>query len=226
MHISSITKKLIMAISGAGLFVFLLFHLAMNAVLVFSDNAYDAVCAFLGANWYAIIGTAGLAALVFIHFAFATILTIQNLAARGSERYAVSNRTPGVDPEAKHMMVLGVIIILGLAVHLLNFWSKMQLIEITGADHAILNGVSVEPTNGSTIVRHAFSHWYIVIIYLVWICAIWKHLRHGLWSMMQSMGANNGTWLPRLRFIANALAALIAGGYAAVVVAIFVQEVL
>lgn len=102
----------------------------------------------------------------------------------------------------------------------------MQLIEITGADHAILNGVSVEPTNGSTIVRHAFSHWYIVIIYLVWICAIWKHLRHGLWSMMQSMGANNGTWLPRLRFIANALASLIAGGYAAVVVAIFVQEVL
>lgn len=215
-----------MAISGAGLFAFLLFHLAMNAVLVFSDSAYNAVCSFLGANWYAIIGTMGLALLVLIHFSFATILTIQNLAARGSVRFAVSNRTPEVNPEAKQMMVLGVIIVLGVVVHLLNFWSKMQLVEITGATPAALDGVAVEPTDGATIVRHTFSHWYIVLVYLVWICAIWMHLRHGLWSMMQSMGANNGIWLPRLRFIANALATLIAGGYAAVVVAIFIQEIL
>ena len=87
---SSIGRKLVMSISGLGLILFLTFHMAMNAVALFSGEGYNMVCEFLGANWYALVATVGLAALVVIHIVYAFILQIQNLKARGSERYAVT----------------------------------------------------------------------------------------------------------------------------------------
>ena len=53
---SSIGRKFVMALSGAALVFFLLFHGCMNLALVFSEEAYNAICRFLGANWYAVIG--------------------------------------------------------------------------------------------------------------------------------------------------------------------------
>ena len=47
---STIGRKLIMSISGLFLILFLLFHMAMNMVAIFSLEAYNAVCHFLGTN--------------------------------------------------------------------------------------------------------------------------------------------------------------------------------
>ena len=47
-------------------------------IAVISTEGYNAICEFLGANWYALVGTAGLAVLVLVHFVYAFILTIQN----------------------------------------------------------------------------------------------------------------------------------------------------
>ena len=86
--LSSIGKKLIMSISGLFLVLFLLFHMSMNVVAIFSGEAYNAVCEFLGANWYALAGTLVLALGFVFHIVYAFILTIQNRKARGVERYA------------------------------------------------------------------------------------------------------------------------------------------
>ena len=51
-----------MSISGLFLILFLVFHMVMNLVMVFSFEAYDMISEFLGANWYAIAGTLVLAA--------------------------------------------------------------------------------------------------------------------------------------------------------------------
>ena len=61
---SSVGRKFVMALSGAALVLFLLFHGCMNLALVFSEEAYNAICRFLGANWYAVIGSLGIAFLV------------------------------------------------------------------------------------------------------------------------------------------------------------------
>ena len=58
---SSVGKKVIMSVSGVGLVLFLLFHMCMNLVALFSADAYNAICGFLGANWYALVATVGLA---------------------------------------------------------------------------------------------------------------------------------------------------------------------
>ena len=64
---SSIGRKLIMSISGLFLILFLLFHMSMNLAAVFSTEAYNAICEFLGANWYALVGTLVLAAGFVVH---------------------------------------------------------------------------------------------------------------------------------------------------------------
>ncbi|KAA6308128.1 succinate dehydrogenase/fumarate reductase cytochrome b subunit, partial [termite gut metagenome] len=48
-----------MSITGLALILFLTFHMAMNLTAIVSEEAYNAICAFLGANWYALVGTMG-----------------------------------------------------------------------------------------------------------------------------------------------------------------------
>ena len=121
-----------MSVTGCFLVLFILFHMAMNLTAIISPEAYNAVCEFLGANWYALAGTVVLALGVLIHFIYAIVLTLNNYRARGTQRYAVTVQEPGVAWASKNMLVLGVIILLGMGLHLYNFWAKMQLVEIMG----------------------------------------------------------------------------------------------
>ena len=72
---SSVGRKVVMSITGIALILFLTFHMAMNLVAVFSERGYNAICEFLGANWYALVGSMGLAALFLIHIIYAVWLT-------------------------------------------------------------------------------------------------------------------------------------------------------
>lgn len=220
---SSLGRKLVMSISGCFLVLFILFHMSMNVVAIISGDAYNAICGFLGANWYALAGTAVLALGVLIHFIYAIILTIQNRRARGNVRYSVTVTEKGVDWASKNMLALGFVIVIGLCLHLYNFWAKMQLVELMG-EH--VNSLGYSPADGAALIQYTFSQWYYVALYLVWFVALWFHLTHGVWSMFQSVGWANDTWYPRLKCIANIVATLVFLGFAAVVVTFFVSSLL
>ncbi len=221
---SSVGKKLVMSLSGLFLILFIIFHMSMNVVAIFSAEAYNLICAFLGANWYALAATIVLAAGVVVHFVYAIILTLNNYAARGNVRYEVTVKEKGVSWASKNMLVLGYIVVGGLLLHLVNFWSKMQLVEIMGHHSVMVGGQEVSPTDGVAIIRHTFSQWYFALAYLVWFTALWFHLTHGVWSMFQSVGFANDTWYPRLKCIANIIASIIFLGFAVVVVYFFCVE--
>ena len=197
--------------------------MAMNVVALIGDgSAYNMICGFLGANWYALVGTAVLALGVLVHFAYAFWLTYQNRKARGNVRYAVTVTEKGVDWASKNMLVLGIIVILGLLLHLTHFWSKMMLVELLGQHENVLG---LEPTNGAALIKITFSQWYNVVLYLVWFAALWFHLNHGVWSMFQTVGWANDTWLPRLKCVAKLVSGLIFLGFAVVAVVFFVKSV-
>ena len=182
---SSLGKKLVMSVTGVFLVLFILFHMSMNITAIISPEAYNMICELLGANWYALAGTAVLALGVFVHFLYAVILTLNNYKARGSQRYAVTVQEPGVAWASKNMLVLGFIILGGLLIHLFNFWSKMQLVEILGGHE---NSLGLDPADGASLIAYTFSQWYYVVIYLVWFAALWFHRTHGVWSRFQSVG--------------------------------------
>ena len=213
---SSIGRKVVMSVTGAALILFLTFHMAMNCAALFSADAYNAVCEFLGANWYALVGTVGLAVLVLLHFIYAFWLTIQNRKARGTQRYAVTEKPSTVEWASQNMLVLGIIVVVGLGLHLFNFWSKMQLQELIGSEGAVINGQVVSPTDGAYLIQYTFSQWYYVVLYCIWLGALWLHLTHGFWSAIQTLGWSGKVWHKRWQVIGSIYVTLLVLGFASV----------
>ena len=216
---TSIIKKFVMSISGLMLVMFLLFHMSMNLVAVFSEEGYNMICEFLGANWYALVGTLGLAAGFVIHIILAIVLTLQNRRARGSVRYAIEVRPKEVDWASKNMLVLGVIVLGFLALHFAQFWYKMQFAELIGTQTGEYGAA-----DGIAYIKLYFSQPLYCIIYLVWLVALWFHLTHGFWSAFQTIGWNGKTWFPRLKCISNVIATIIVLGFAVVPVYFFIFQ--
>ena len=219
---SSVGKKVVMSVTGCFLVLFILFHMSMNLTMIFSREGYNMVCEFLGANWYALAATVVLAAGVLVHFVYAFILTIDNYRARGKQRYAVTVQEKGVAWSSKNMLVLGIIVILGLGLHLVHFWSKMQLVEIMGGHASVVDGCQIGATSGAALMMVTFSKWYNVALYIVWFAALWFHLTHGVWSMFQTVGWANDTWYPRLKCASKVVSTLVVLGFMAVVVAFYI----
>lgn len=206
---SSIGRKLVMSLSGLFLILFLTFHLAMNFVAVFSGEAYNMVCEFLGANWYALVGTLVLAAGFAIHIIYAFWLTLQNRKARGNDRYAVVDKPKEVEWASQNMLVLGFIVVVFFILHLAQFWYKMQFNEIAGLD---LPGV--DPHDGYALIVETFSNPLFVVLYLIWFVAIWFHMTHGFWSALQTVGWNNRVWFSRWKMISDVYTTVVCIGFA------------
>ena len=181
---SSIGRKVVMSLTGIALILFMTFHCCMNVVALFSGRAYNIICELLGSNWYAVAATVALGALAVCHIVYAFILTAQNRSARGANRYEVTAKPEKVEWASQNMLVLGIIVLLGLALHLFNFQTKVY-----------------------------------VILYVIWIVALWYHLSHGFWSAMQTIGINGKVWFNRWKVIGTVYVTLLMLAFLVVVLA-------
>lgn len=221
---SSIGRKVVMSITGIALVLFLTFHLAMNIVAIFSHDAYNVICELLGANWYALVATLGLAALFVIHIIYAFWLTLQNRKARGNERYARVDRRETVKWASQNMLALGVVVLVGLGLHLFNFWYNMQFQEIIGNSSVMLAGQSYAVHDGAGLIAYTFTNPIYVALYIVWLVALWFHLTHGFWSSIQSIGISNDLWINRWKTVSNIYSTLIVAGFILVVVWFYIAS--
>lgn len=216
---SSIGRKFVMAITGACLVLFVTFHCLMNSVALFWPAAYNVVCEFLGANWYALVASAGLAALFIIHIIYALWLTVQNRRARGNDRYDINGKAPHVEWSSKNMLVLGIVVLAFLVVHMIQFWAKMQLQELISHDLDALPLVGEAPASpamGTLYLQLAFEQWWTPVVYIIGFVALWFHMNHGFWSMFHTVGWDNNIWLGRLKSIAC--------WWTSIVVALFIAQ--
>lgn len=205
-----------MSVTGMALILFLTFHMSMNVVALFSAEGYNMVCEFLGANWYAVVATLGLAGLAVVHIIYAFWLTAQNRRARGTNAYEVTEKPAKVEWASQNMLVLGLIIGIGLLLHLYHFWYNMMFQELVDSS-AIYNIPS--PADGYAWIEQTFSNPLNTVIYLIWFAAIWFHLTHGFWSALQTMGWNGKTWFCRWKVISIVYTTILMAGFAVVAVA-------
>ena len=221
MALSSITKKLIMSISGLFLIVFLLLHMTINFFSVIdtfkgtygsADGLFQAGCDFMALPIVTIMVPV-LAAGFLVHIAYALILSYGNYKARGAERYAVANKTKTGSWAAKNMLVLGVIVLGLVAFHLNHFWAEMQLKEFQG-HHA---------ENPYELLNLTFQNGWMVVIYVLWFAALGFHLTHGFWSAFQTIGLSNKVWEKRLTIIGKVFVGIIVLGFSIVAVNAFIQ---
>ena len=202
-----------MSVSGVALVLFITFHGCMNVVALISKDAYNTICGLLGSNWYAIAATCALAALVVVHIVYAFILTFQNRKARGNNKYAVTSKPAKVEWSSQNMLVLGIIVCLGLLLHLYNFWYNMMFAEIMGWE------VQPAPTDGFGYIQQTFGSPVYAVLYVIWIVAIWFHLTHGFWSALQTLGLSGHTWFGRWKCIGQVWSTVVMAMFLIVVIA-------
>ena len=128
-------------------------------------------------------------------------MTLQNRKARGNNRYAVTATPDKVEWNSRNMFVLGVIIVLGLLLHLFNFWYNMMFAEFANGGMAFVG--SYAATDGAGLMSYTFRNPVFTVLYILWFAAIWFHLTHGFWSAMQTLGIDGKIWFNRWRVIGN-----------------------
>ena len=212
MALSSITKKLIMSISGLFLILFLLLHTTINFFSVI-DAFRGTWGAPAGEGWFASgcwfmatpvidIMVPVLAIGFAIHIGFAAYLSYGNYKSRGPQRYAVAHKGKAASWASKNMLVLGAIVLGVIAFHLTHFWAEMQFVEWFKGEH-------VAPEKSYFLLEQTFGNIWMVIIYIAWFAALWFHLTHGFWSALQTIGWSNKVWEKRLEIVGKAFATLI-----------------
>lgn len=225
---SSIGKKFLMSITGLFLILFLLFHLSMNVAAVFSGEAYNMICEFLGASWYAVAATCVLAGGFLLHIVYAIILTLENRKARGNDRYAVNTRPKGVEWASQNMFVLGVIVVGFLILHGSQFWYKMMFAELMGNHSVIMcdGTTSLSPAAGAEFINYYFQgNILVTVLYLVWYAALWFHLTHGFWSAIHTIGWNNIIWINRWETISKVFATIVCALFAIITIIFYFNGV-
>lgn len=218
----SIGRKLIQAVSGAFLIIFLLLHSTINFFSVIdtftgkfgaSDGLFQAGCDFMALPFVTVM--VPILALGFIlHIFYGIYISCLNIKARGGlKRYEAKSVAAADSWGSKNMFVLGIVVIGILAFHLTHFWADMQLAMFTGAEEG----------NPYELLVATFGRWWVLAIYVVWFAAVWFHLTHGFWSMFQTVGWNNQIWFKRLKVIGIIVATLICLMFIAVAFNAFFQ---
>ncbi len=222
MALSSITKKLIMSISGLFLIIFLLLHMTINFFSVIDsftglygteEGLFFAGCEFMALPIVTIMVPV-LAAGFIVHIIYAFILTLKNIESRGGyKRYEGGSKAKAESWASQNMLVLGIVVLGLVAFHLNHFWADMQLQEFMGK-HA---------EDPYVLLNLTFQNWWMVLIYVVWFVALGLHLCHGFWSAFQTMGLSNKIWEKRLLYIGYVVVAIIVCGFIVTAINGFLQ---
>jgi succinate dehydrogenase / fumarate reductase cytochrome b subunit len=193
---SSVGKKLMMAVTGLCFIGFLFAHLAGNLTIYGGGDAFNAYAEKLH-SLGALLAAAewGLLTLALIHVVTGLLLFYQNLRSR-PQRYAMDRRAGGRTLGSATMPYTGVLILLFVIFHLINF-----------------SFVDKSQTTIFQIVAEAFSSPLYVGIYILAMAAVGLHVSHGLWSALQTLGASHPKYMPAVMAGSVVVAVVVGVGF-------------
>jgi len=183
---SSIGRKVSMALSAFFLMIFLLQHLTINMLSVFSADLFNEVSHFMGTN--PVVQFALQPVLIFgvvFHFVMGFILEIQNNKARNVS-YAKNNGGANSTWMSRNMIWSGVAILAFIVLHFIDFWFPEINTKFIQGDWSGLH-------DGQLRYYHELQEKFVnparVAAYCVAFVFLGLHLAHGFTSAFQSVGA-------------------------------------
>lgn len=206
-----------MAVTGAFLVLFLLAHMIGNLKIFFGATTFDSY-----AHWLREIGEPMLPYSAFLwiqrvllllaiagHIWAATVLTIR---ARKARPVAYAHRKPvrtlfasQGSYAARTMRWGGVIIVLFVVYHILDLTTRdLNPVTDTSLAHA------------AVVADFAPGRWYVTAFYALAVITLGFHLRHGIWSALQTLGVSNARRERMLKTIALATTLVICAGFLSV----------
>ncbi len=186
---TSVGKKVLMGLTGLFLISFLVVHVSINSAIFFNDGGqtFNAGADFMAHNPVIRIMEIVLFAGLIIHIVQALMLTLANKKAR-PVAYAKIDGAANSSWYSRSMGILGSLLLIFLVVHLSHFWIDTKIAVFKHEEH-----------NTYLDMKEVFSHWYIVLIYLVGVISLCYHLLHGFQSAFQSLGLNHKNYTPLIK---------------------------
>lgn len=206
---STIGRKVVMAVTGLVLFGFVFAHMLGNLQMFLPDHeAINHYGKFLremlhgGGIW---VARAVLLGSVSLHIWAAWSLTRTSWKARPVSYKVV---TPDASTYASRTMRWsGPILFLFIVYHLLHF--TVGIVHPAFVEGEVYRNVIV-----------GFSFWPVAVAYVIAILALGLHLRHGAWSMLQTLGASHPQWDRLRNLAATAFTVIIVLGFISVPLAV------
>ena len=203
--LSSITSKVIMALAGLFLVVFLLVHLGINLMLLADDGgrSFSAAATFMGTNPVIRLFEVVLFGGFLLHMVFGVLVSIRNRFSR-PVRYQHKSLSE-TSPFSKYMFHSGIIVFIFLVLHFIDFY----FIKI---------GLVAPPAG---IERHDFYHRTLVLfadkgysaIYMVGFLFLGLHLNHAFQAAFQTIGLNHNKYIESIRVASSLYSIIVAGGF-------------
>jgi len=215
---STLGRKLLMALTGLFLILFLIVHLIGNLQLLKSDGgrAFNVYAEFMTSNPVIVTVSYVNYTCILVHVIWALMLTQRNRAARGSEGYAViKNSSPWT---SRNMGILGTFILIFLVIHLKGFWYEMHWGGISKANY---EGREVKDL--FAVVDMAYSNVWYVTLYVVSMAILAFHLWHGFASSFQTLGLNHLKYNPMIKFVGQTFAIVVPALFALIPIWMFLD---
>lgn len=213
---SVIGKKIVMAVTGGILVLFVLAHMAGNLKIFSGPEEINAYSRFLREVGYPEFGYGELLwavrivllVSVVLHITAAYQLTMINRRARPVDYAVKKNEETSIG--ALTMRWSGVALFVFVILHLFHFTAGAIGFEPGQFEHLMVY---------QNVVA-GFSLWYVSVLYIIAMAFLALHLAHGIWSAFQTLGWNNARNQRSLQIFSKLLALLIFLGFSSVPVAV------
>lgn len=200
---SSIGSKLLIALTGLALFIFLVAHLSGNLLFLVSPQAFNEYSHTLVSNPLIYVIEFGLIAVFLLHI-YKTVRLYAGAKSARPVPYSRKERAGHTSRKtlaSSTMILTGIIVLAFVILHLRAF--KF------GAWYESPEGIR----DLYRLQLEVFSKPGYVAFYMISMAVIGFHLWHGVASAAQSLGIDHPRYTPRILWIGRALAVLIAGGF-------------
>ena len=205
---SSITKKIWMAFLGLFLMLFLLVHLGINLCLLRDDGGkwFNDASHFMGTNYLVKIFEIILFGGFFLHVFLGIVLQVKNWMAR-PVRYKVNSKstTPFL---SKYMIYTGVIVLIFIGIHLMNFF----FIKIGWVESPVDMLEGGEP-DFYTAAEWLFTQPLYSIVYILFIIVLGFHLNHAFQAAFQTLGLEHKKYTPAIKIAGTLYSIFIPFGF-------------
>jgi succinate dehydrogenase / fumarate reductase cytochrome b subunit len=201
---SSLGRKILMAITGILMVLFVVVHLLGNSS-IFIPGGINAYAEHLHAL-PPLVWAFRLAMLVFIgiHIIFGIQLTLENNAAN-PQGYAVKRQLKA-NFSSENMIWTGVLLLIFIIGHISHFTAHLT-------PDIVANKLPDGGTDVFTMVVSSFGHPVVVFLYVAAMIVLFLHLKHGIQSFFQTMGWNNDCTLPVITKAGTVVAVIFLLGY-------------
>jgi succinate dehydrogenase / fumarate reductase cytochrome b subunit len=201
---SSIGKKQIMGLTGLALSGFLLTHMLGNFLLLVGKDAFNLYAHTLTSNPAIYLAEAVLVALFLTHFFIAMKLTFENKKARPQKYFVKTKTGRGSNFASSTMPYTGMIIMIFLVLHLLNFkYGTHYTTDVEGKEIRDIYRTVIE-----YFQNPFYTAWYVFAMITIAI-----HLSHGFQSAFQSLGFRGPDFTPKIKKLGLAYSVIIGIGF-------------